>query len=55
MADDAVLVTADGPVRVLTLNRPGSLNAFELASAFQMFVTLPLLNPEKPNSFFERV
>lgn len=29
MADDAVLITADGPVRVLTLNRPDTLNAFD--------------------------
>jgi enoyl-CoA hydratase len=26
---DAVLITADGPVRVLTLNRPDSMNAFD--------------------------
>lgn len=29
MSDDAVAVTNDGPVRILTLNRPDSLNAFD--------------------------
>ncbi len=26
---DAVLVEADGPVRILTMNRPDALNAFD--------------------------
>jgi len=47
MADDAVLVTHDGPVRILTLNRPDSLNAFNAEMHHALPAALAALSADR--------